>query len=288
MTSPSDPGLDLSAAAQFYAERGWPVFPLVPRDKRPLTTNGFKAASTDPDIVKAWWQHWPNANIGIATGFAFDVLDVDGQVGVDFLKVWWERRGITYAHTGPVVSTGKGWHYLFATTGFRSGANLGGDAEHPSRIDFRGVGGYVVAPPSIHPLGHRYAFRRGPDSPLPEAPGWLADLVADQNRGDALPGATKTLLIRADHRPYLESLRAILPDQLPRGIRTKLERPDILQVAEEIGLQIKRRGRIHYVCCPYHHEKTPSMALYVADNTFHCFGCQVHGDSIDLRHGTHL
>ena len=32
--------------------------------------------------------------------------------------------------------------------------------------------------------------------------------------------------------------------------------------------------------CPFHSERHPSMALY--SDGFHCFGCQVHGDVIDV------
>jgi hypothetical protein len=34
--------------------------------------------------------------------------------------------------------------------------------------------------------------------------------------------------------------------------------------------------------CPFHNEKTPSFYIYPETNTFHCFGCQEHGDVIKL------
>ena len=55
-------------AAVQYIKMGLAVFPLEERGKRPKTRNGFKDATTDAAQVKAWWQQWPNANIGIATG----------------------------------------------------------------------------------------------------------------------------------------------------------------------------------------------------------------------------
>lgn len=36
------------------------------------------------------------------------------------------------------------------------------------------------------------------------------------------------------------------------------------------------------VLCPFHQEKTPSFIIYRTNNTFHCFGCSVSGDSIDF------
>lgn len=34
-------------------------------------------------------------------------------------------------------------------------------------------------------------------------------------------------------------------------------------------------------CCPFHSEKTPSFFVY-ATNTYHCFGCDVSGDTIQF------
>jgi hypothetical protein len=49
-----EPDISLLNAALGYAATGWAVFPCTPRGKKPLTENGFKDGSTDPQIVKAW------------------------------------------------------------------------------------------------------------------------------------------------------------------------------------------------------------------------------------------
>ena len=54
-------------AALDYASRGLAVLPLNP-DNTPMTETGVKDATTDPKVIKAWWELWPNANVGIATG----------------------------------------------------------------------------------------------------------------------------------------------------------------------------------------------------------------------------
>ena len=66
-------------AALEYARRNWPVFPITPRAKKlPLTRHGFKDASTDEHVIRAWWARWPDANVGIATGHrSFVVVDLD-------------------------------------------------------------------------------------------------------------------------------------------------------------------------------------------------------------------
>lgn len=75
---------DPLAAAIRYARSGWPVFPCRPDGtpppgwKAPLTEHGFCDATTDLGIIRAWWDRWPDANVGIATGVPGpDVLDVD-------------------------------------------------------------------------------------------------------------------------------------------------------------------------------------------------------------------
>lgn len=56
----------------------------------------------------------------------------------------------------------------------------------------------------------------------------------------------------------------------------------ILDIAQ-ISLQdVKKCGRTYRSLCPYHQEETPSFFLYPQTNTFHCFGCQKHGDVIAL------
>lgn len=46
--------------------------------------------------------------------------------------------------------------------------------------------------------------------------------------------------------------------------------------------QVKSNSRVSLVPCCFHSEHTPSLALYPATNSFYCFGCRVHGDSLDF------
>jgi Bifunctional DNA primase/polymerase, N-terminal len=66
-------------AALDYAKHGVPVFPVNPLDKHPLCEHGFKDATTNASQIETWWQHNPNAMIGIPTGEAsgYWVLDAD-------------------------------------------------------------------------------------------------------------------------------------------------------------------------------------------------------------------
>lgn len=174
------------AHALDYASNGWPVFPIKPRSKEPLTAHGFHDASTDPYLVRAWWQRWPNANIGIATGHGCDVLDVDGPEGRAALADLINDH--SFDTSGWVTSTSGrpdgGLHCWFAPTG------LGRRIGFRGKMDWIGGRGYIIAPPSIHPSGTAYAWRRPPNGALPAAPPWLRDIV-DPPRRPLRPGRTR-------------------------------------------------------------------------------------------------
>lgn len=122
--------------------------------KHPLTVHGFKDATTDADIVQGWWQRWPQANIGIPTGVGFDALDLDGHTGVHNARAFVEEHRIDWS-TAPLVRTGSGgWHLLIAPTGAGNRVGL------LEGVDYRGAGGYVIAPPSRHVTGGTYRWVR--------------------------------------------------------------------------------------------------------------------------------
>jgi hypothetical protein len=135
-------------AALVYAGWGWPVFPLKPRTKIPATAHGFKDATTNPNQIRAWWTTNPDANIGLPTGHAFDVIDIDVPEGpISLTKILQHDdpktgRGLLPDTHGLVATASGGTHYYIETQG------RGNKAALMAGIDIRGIGGYVVAPPS--------------------------------------------------------------------------------------------------------------------------------------------
>jgi len=131
-------------------------------------------------VVGEWWRRWPQANLALATGRRFDVLDLDGEQGEEALRV---VLSIAPAeHPGPAArSGGGGWHLLYAPTG------LGNRVGLLPGIDWRGRDGLVVAPPSQHTSGHRYTWVRPLTATLPEVPTGLRRLLAP-------PAAQRTTL----------------------------------------------------------------------------------------------
>lgn len=163
-------------AALAYAARGWAVFPLVERDKVPKVAGGFKVATTDEEQIRAMWERFPDCNIGIATGsmsggLVVVDLDIDDERGKDGNAVLraWEREHGELPETVCAVTGGGGEHIVFkASEPVRCAV---GEGEFEG-VDVRADGGYIVAPPSVHPNGRRYEWEVAPDDmPVARADG---------------------------------------------------------------------------------------------------------------------
>lgn len=153
-------------AALAYAKIGWPVMPLQPRGKIPMTENGQKDATTDPATIERWWRQWPNANIGIhLEPIGLCALDVDPRNGgtTEDLPDWPDTLE---------AKTGGGGQHIF----FRVPAGVTVPGKLRPGLDLKRRG-YVVAEPSIHPSGNIYHFldwEPGGEPPqIADAPDWL-------------------------------------------------------------------------------------------------------------------
>lgn len=233
-----------------YAEWGWPVIPLLEKNKTPLTSHGLMDSSTDVKQINDWWDRWPNANVGLRTGILFDVLDLDGPGAKRALA----HLAPKYIHDGPISSTGKGYHLLFKASGSKNHTKL---AEAP--IDYRGVQGYIVAPPSVHPNGHRYVWARETLN-LPELPEWLRPLV------------------------FPPKLERTTPMRDPAILESIAKSGSILDVLSRIVPgEIQRVGDNYVTYCPFHKDDTASLVIYSDTNSFFCFGCSAWGDPLNVR-----
>jgi len=153
----------LMEAALAYAKLGYTVFPCYPRTKRPRIRGGkgFKGATTNPEKIREWWGIDAQSNIGLVPGSAGHiVIDVDGEEG----RANAERLGLLPLTTRAVV-TRRGFHLYFVHPGGKIGNGKLGVG-----LDVRADGGYVMAPPSIHPSGGEYAWvdESAPILPLPK------------------------------------------------------------------------------------------------------------------------
>lgn len=64
---------------------------------------------------------------------------------------------------------------------------------------------------------------------------------------------------------------------MPDDRETVRERSDLVALVSE-RVALKKSGQTFRGLCPFHSEDTPSFYVYPDSQTFHCFGCQKHGD----------
>ena len=139
---------DMLETARSYVAYNWSVIPLLFREKKPaIAWKEYQSRlPTDAELVE-WFVEGKAHNIGIVTGAVsgLAVIDLDSPEALERAKAQGMPSG------GPVVRTGKGYH---AYCRYREG--VGNTADNG--VDIRGEGGFVVAPPSVHPSGAVYAL----------------------------------------------------------------------------------------------------------------------------------
>lgn len=59
-------------------------------------------------------------------------------------------------------------------------------------------------------------------------------------------------------------------------------RADIVSVANSLGLNLKKQGRLYAAVCPFHDDHDPSLKINQQTGTFNCYVCGAHGDVFDL------
>lgn len=165
---------DIGKAACDYCDLGWSILPLQARSKVPVAGSGVSQACDDWEDACFFWMNNPDCNVGVATGAASGgivVVDVDqneekGKYGADSLFDWEQANG-KLPETVCADSGSGGKHYYFRTP-----TRLTCKQSPTLCIDVKGEGGYVVAPPSVHPCGALYEWDI---DPFDEQPAFVDD-----------------------------------------------------------------------------------------------------------------
>lgn len=261
------------AAALEHASRGWHVFPChVPKDggcscrnpdcsnvgKHPLwdeddLPNGVLDATTNADLIRRWWERWPGANIGIATGAAsgFFALDIDPRHNgdVELEGILLERGPLP--ETLEVLTGGGGTHYFFRHPGWKIRNRSGQGAIAPG-VEAKGDGGYIIGPGSVHASGREYLWEASHEPglvDLAEAPLWLLDQVKEQEQRVVPPAAVADLIGEGTRNSTLASLagtmrnRGMEPEEIEAALQVinrrrcvpPLPNTEVSNIARSIG-----------------------------------------------------
>jgi len=161
------------------------------------------------------------------------------------------------------VITSRGVHLYFRTTTETRTMPRDG-------VDIKARGSYVLVPPSIHPSGHRYQAVGIIDDikhidsidellPPPATPSWGGRGVGEMDPFDAAmcKSAEKSDIMKIHLTWTFDDLLSGLPQH--RGTRL--------------------------IDCPFHADTHASLAVY--SDHVHCFGCNWHGDVIDVYAALH-
>lgn len=159
--------------ALHYAQLGWSVIP-VGKDKKPLLAwASYQNKRASVEQIRAWWDQWPEANIGIVTGRVSNlvVIDIDDEEGLQLL----ENKQPDILDSTLVCGTGGGGYHLYYRHPNRRKKIPNGVRVLPG-VDVRADGGYVIAPPSVHFTGNTYEWTR--KVPVSGAPTFLKRVLA--------------------------------------------------------------------------------------------------------------
>jgi putative DNA primase/helicase len=209
-----------------YRELNWSVIPLAYRTKKAIIEwKIYQSELAAADQCTEWDQG--RFNVGIVTGriSGIFILDIDGEDGKGTLDNLEAKNGALPKTA--MVQSGKGMHYYFRMPKHCDIRNLSGhsvDGEALLGIDIRADGGYIAAPPSVHPNGKSYEWLNTPwNVPLAEAPEWLLKLIV---HAPATPELVADPVNKKFNNTYLEA--ALREELIALGQATKGNRNDQL------------------------------------------------------------
>lgn len=263
-------------------EAGLQVIPLHPKSKRPVFNNWqqYSHKRIDRKTTAAYFHHNPEANAGIVCGPVSNLMVVDFDVNksddplTNHLASIQALEFIKQHPTPIIVQTGSGGYHAYYSyvENTKNKTNIPKlDPSHTFQIDVKTAGGFVVAPPSIHPdtlIDYRFvdppanlvaAFRRLPRPPSKivkhcfESP---SKLPADwQKILHAPPGARNTsatevagaLLLRFPPKDWPSLCLPLLQAWNRTYLSPPLPNNELEAVYESIAkAELKRRGSRSY------------------------------------------
>lgn len=155
-----------------FLNRGFSII-AIGNDKKPLFSwKEFQNRRPSLEEVKSWISKDNFAGFAIVTGkiSGLFVLDIDNGADTNSLDI---------PNTVSVQTGNGGSHYYFK---YPSDIELGNSSSFREHIDTRGEGGYVIAPPSVHPNGNTYQWVNNLNTELADTPEWLIKELQVKNQ----------------------------------------------------------------------------------------------------------
>lgn len=253
-------------AALYWHKMGIATIPIKYRDKRP---DGSKVSKWEPyqtqlptELELRTWFTGRLHNLGVVVGWKnLIVVDFDLNDG-DYTswRLWVARQSRYIRHLVNdtyQVMTGRGYHFYFTTLQPETNRKL-------SKIDIKAQGGYVLAPPSIHPSGR--AYRELTPGAVPLGINVLSDILPSNFLVQNTPLPTDIVI----------PSRAAAPQKILSSDPWDAAQ-NVNQPSEDVISEIRARFRVEdffpqaeysssnrrwmLARCPFHADKHPSFWL---------------------------
>ena len=192
-----------------YRSLGWPTIPIIPGEKRPpFSWKEYQDRLPTEQEITEWYEQCPEAGVAIITGSisGLVVVDIDNPEAKQELE---ERFGplpeTLFGHTS------KGQHYYFRHPGnvhCKTCSGLSGI----EGLDIRGDGGYIIAPPTVHPDGTVYTWEGEFDvDRIAELPASLLEQITKPSKSSLLVSPTWILGNNTNNDPIFGIIALLLP-----------------------------------------------------------------------------
>lgn len=151
----------LIEAAEQYLGLGLQVIALTGKTPNvAIHRHGLKDAWPNDytvSVAKAM-EHPATTGVGILTSYPLVVVDIDGEEGA---QAWHELVGGDWLPQTWIAATGRGLHLYLGAPWLQAGS-----MKVAEKLDLKGEGGYVAAPPSLHPEGRTYEWLSSPSDTM--------------------------------------------------------------------------------------------------------------------------
>ena len=255
--------------AQTWRNAGIATIPILAGSKSPALDSWreFQTQLPTSRELECWFSR-PGYNLAVITGWrGLAVIDWDDTMAYSAWLAELSPGMAALILKTYQVQTARGFHlYMYSNKAARS-------AHNPSTWDVKAAGGYVLAPPSIHPSGRQYVGY-----------GRIEAIARVESIADILPGYEQAIEAQRMQAP-------VLVDPFDVAMQPRAEMGAIEAVKGKISIAdlLGHNGhgqRTWLTTCPLHGDHLPSFAVY-QDGHAHCFGCGWHGDVIDLYAAMH-